>query len=63
MKSSPSSKLNNIRILRDDDAGMACILLEDIVLFEGDTMELRDEVPRLLRQLGFSVTEEGYSYE
>jgi hypothetical protein len=63
MKSSPSSKLNKIHMLRDDDAGMACILLQDVVLWEGDTNELRDEVPRLLRKLGFSVTEEGYTYE
>lgn len=57
--------LNKINILKDDECNMMRIELEGQCLFEGNEWEFPKDgdLAGFLRKVGFSVTEEGYSYE
>lgn len=57
--------LNKIHILKDEDCEMMCIMFEEECLFEGNYRDFngKRDLAELLRQVGFSVTEEGYTYE
>lgn len=56
--------MKKVRILIDDSCEMMRIEAEEECLFEGNFSDFDYEsVPKMLRRLGLSVTEEGYEYE
>ena len=54
-----------MRILRDDENQMICTILNGEPMYEGtfESFPGHEHLADTLRSLGYSVTEEGYTYE
>jgi hypothetical protein len=54
-----------MRILRDDKSQMICTILNGELMYEGtfESFPGHQNLGDILRSLGYSVTEEGYTYD